>query len=59
MKHIHLDLIDRDSAVYRQGQQDARKGQSCRTDEDVFGGYYLDYLAGYREAVSARDRAGR
>jgi hypothetical protein len=48
--HFHLHLVYRDSYAYRQGRNDALRGQPCRTDDDVFAGYYLSYLAGYQEA---------
>jgi hypothetical protein len=49
-EHAHLDLIYRDSHAYKQGRNDALKGQPCRTDGDVFAGYYISYVAGYDEA---------
>lgn len=49
-EHVNLNLVCRASAVYAQGRTDALNGNACREDADVFGGYYLDYLYGYREA---------
>jgi hypothetical protein len=50
MATIHLDLIYRDSHAYQQGRNDALNGRTCRTDGEVFGGYYISYVAGYEEA---------
>lgn len=52
MEHISLNLVYRDSFAYQQGRKDALEGRACRYDDDNFAGYFLSYLAGYREAIN-------